>query len=255
MRPAPASRGAAKSRGVPPWLIGAAIAVLLIGGGAFAYFKFFSSAPQPETAAVAPASESALPAADTPRSTDAAADSAADAAAMADEAQAQMLEPLAGADAAAPAPVEAASALEPAAAAPPPVDPTLRIASDLVRKGERAYSRGDYDAAVRQANSALDAHAGYVPAVKLMRRAYAAQKKAEEQRAEQERLAAAEQARIAAEQAAAQAPKPDDVYDQRAHSECAPGLFGKACRRKVRAQVCAGVEPGAPGSTVCANKN
>lgn len=136
-------------------------------------------------------------------------------------------------------------------AAPPPVDHSLKIASDLVARGEKAYARGDYRAAIRHANSALDVRHGYASAERLLHKATDAQQQAlaAEQRAQAQR--ADELARQQAAAAAAARPTPDELYNQRAHSECARGLFGKSCRHKVREQVCAGVSLTAPGTTVC----
>jgi hypothetical protein len=137
------------------------------------------------------------------------------------------------------------------------VDHTLQMASDLVRKGERAYARGDYPTAIRHAHSALDVRPGYADAERLLKRAQAAQRRIAEQQEEEARrqaAAQAEQARAAAAARAAQAPPaptPDQIYDRRAHDECARGFFGKACRHKIRQEVCVGVSLTAPGTSVC----
>ena len=246
------------------------VVVLVGGAGAFAYFKFFRTAPGPESVATTPA-------ASTPAAVSAPGDLAPVVSAMADAA-APTSTPEAPANAGVPQQATKQQASEPQAAAiaeaqpgppaqvapveqapPPPVDHTLKIASDLVRKGERAYSDGDYEEAVRHARSALDVRAGYAPAETLLRRAYAAQKRvSEQQQREQQRIVAEQQRAEAARAqaaAAAKAPTPDEIYNQRAHSECARGFFGKSCRHKIRVAVCEGVAPGSPGSTVCGDMN
>ena len=44
---------------------------------------------------------------------------------------------------------------------------------------------------------------------------------------------------------------PDELYNSEAHSQCARGLFGVACRHRIRKQVCAGISSGAAGASVC----
>lgn len=160
----------------------------------------------------------------------------------------------------APAPVPDAVAAAPenvahnAAPAPAPVDHTLQIAANLVRKGNRAYADGDYETAVRHAKSALDVRPGYADAERLLRRSYAAQQGVSEHqaRAQQQQVAdVQEPVQAAAAPAVPAAPTPDQVYNQRAHSECARGMFGKSCRHKIRVEVCAGIAPGTPGATEC----
>ncbi len=142
-----------------------------------------------------------------------------------------------------------------------PMDRSLQIATDLVRKGEQAYARGDYAVAIRSAHSALDVYPGHAGAERLLRRADAArQRRAAEQQQRQQQAQQAQQqaaaAALAKQRAAAAAalpppPTPDQLYDQRAHSECARGLFGKACRHRIRQQVRAGASLTAPGANVC----
>lgn len=255
--------------GPPGWLIGviAAVVIVLVGGaGAFAYFKFMKPVPAQQTAAMTAVPESA-PTASATNSTTLAASAVAEAGApvsvpttSAPSIVAPASEPMAPPQAVAEQPMQSppATPLPQAAAptperAPPPVDHTLKIASELVRKGERAYSQGDYEEAVRHARSALDVRAGFAPAKQLLQRAYAAQKQIVQQQQREQQLAA-EQQQAQAQAAAAARPKPptpDEAYNQRAHSECARGLFGKACRHKVREEVCTGVTVGAPGASVC----
>lgn len=260
--------------GPPGWLIGvlAAILVIVLGGAAaFAYFKFFKA---PGTVAGANAmvtsasSAGAMPA--TAASTQgmtsmASAPSGSNAPASDEVAAAQEAAASAQTTAAVQeqTPPVAPAATEPVAAAPPvsapaqpaaPVDHGLKIASDLVDKGERAYSRGDYDDAIRHARSALDVRPGYSRAQRLLSRARSAQQRAvaQEQSRQAEAVAAADAAaRAKAAALAAATPTPDQIYGDRAHKECARGFFGKACRHKIRQQVCAGVSLTAPGTSVC----
>lgn len=270
--------------GLPGWAIGLIIVVVLVlvgGAAAFAYMKYFRTAPTAEVVASAPTMSAPVsePSASAPAASNALApiESAMEAATatpgnaqapvpgapvnagegMPQSAPAQQPAPAVETQPSTPAQA-APSQAAPVEQAPPPVDRTVTIAADLVRKGEYAYSQGDYETAVRRAHSALDVRAGYAPAERLLKRAYAAQKQVSEQQARDQQEQAAEQqraqaaqARAAAAQAAARRPTPDDLYNQRAHSECARGLFGKSCRHKIRVEVCQGVAAGSPGSTVC----
>jgi hypothetical protein len=231
-------------------LVTVLVVVAVGGAAAFAYFKFAKPAPQQGVAATSPAvsapASGTAPAPSAPASVPAANAGEPAPTQPAPEQQTPTVASQPGAP---------AQAAQPEQAPPPAVDHTLKIAADLVSKGERAYSQGDYERAVRHARSALDVRAGYAPAERLLKRAYAAQKQVSEQQAREQQQIAAEQQRAQAEReqaaAAAQAPTPDAIYNQRAHSECARGLFGKSCRHKVRVAVCEGVKPGSPGSTVC----
>ena len=233
------------------------VVVIVLAGAAVAYFKFAKPTQDTEAANVAPASAvssaGAMPIAPVPAASTAIAPavsspttSAVASAAPAEQASVATM----------PAETRAPSAATSIAAAPP-VDRTLQLASNLVHKGERAYARGDYQAAIRHAHSALDVHPGYVDAERLLKRAQAAQQRIAEQQQEQaqrEAAAQAEQARAAAAARAAQtppAPTPDQIYNRRAHSECARGFFGTACRHKIRQEVCVGVSLTAPGTSVC----
>ena len=254
---APSARGGRRG-----WLIGglaAAVVVIVLAGAAVAYFRFAKPAPETRATKVAPApavsssgamSVASAPAASTAITSGPAAFSSATSVAPspAPTEQAQV--------ATVPAESPAASVAT-STPATPPVDHTLQMASDLVRKGERAYARGDYPTAIRHAHSALDVRPGYADAERLLKRAQAAQRRIAEQQEEEARrqaAAQAEQARAAAAARAAQAPPaptPDQIYDRRAHDECARGFFGKACRHKIRQEVCVGVSLTAPGTSVC----
>jgi hypothetical protein len=263
------STGGSPARGARKgWLIGvlAVVVVIVLAGAAFAYFKFVKPAPETAAADVAPASAAsgagAMPVAPMP---------ATSSASMAGSGQSPPTAAVTANNASPAAPVMAAPAgtteapvAAQAAAVSPPVDRTLQMAADLVQKGEAAYARRDYRTAIRHAHSALDVHPGYADAEQLLNRAEAAQRRIAQQQARQEqaqeearREAAAEAERAEAAAAAEQAarakpvPTPDELYNQRAHSECARGFFGSVCRHKVREQVCAGVSLTAPGTSVC----
>ena len=230
--------------------------MIVLAGAAFAYFKFAKPVPETEAANIAPASAvssaGAMPVAPVPAASTAIAPavsapttSAVASPAPAEQASVAMM----------PAETHAPSVAT-SIAATPPVDHTLQLASELVHKGERAYAQGDYETAVRHARSALDVHAGYAPAERLLQRASATQKRVseEQEQARREMAAQAERAKAeAAEQAARTppAPTPDQIYNRRAHDECARGFFGKACRHKIRQEVCVGVSLTAPGTSVC----
>ena len=263
--------------GPPGWLLGvfaAVIVVLLSGAAFFAYYKFFRPVPHaqamsaaPASAAPGPAATTTMPVANAPQATTIATASPAQAPA----ANAAVGEPVAntptqlpvatapGQQEATPSPSQTAI---PVSSLPPrrpeiatslPVDHTLRIASDLVRKGERAAARGDYADAIRHARSALDVHPGYSAAERLLRRAQDEQQQARAQSVQTE--SATPPAPLASPQqtvaAVPSGPTPDELYNQRAHSECARGLFGKACRHQIREQICAGVTPGMQGASLC----
>lgn len=247
------------------------IVVIIIGAAAFAYLRFVKPAPQGPTGttqavgtAEAPASAVSL-GADAAKIMAAIAPNATPAASTRAPAASGPAAPPAsepGANVAAvPVPVQAAtSASTPVTGTlpAPPVDHTLQVAADLVHKGERAYANGDYESAVHHAKSALDVHPGYADAERLLRRSYAAQKRiSEQQQREQQQAAEARareqqaQAAAAAAAAAAAKPTPDQIYNDRAHSECARGFFGKSCRHKIRVAVCQGADPNAAGASVC----
>lgn len=281
-RPVPPSRASREKSGPPGWLwpvVGAVVVIVVVAVAAVAYLKFFRAAPAPQ--AVAESSTVAAPASPAPAPSAvaevaaAASQPAASASAAAPVAAATAgLVPQQVAAAQAPSvPVQQPAATEsvqaqPTAqqaaptvaqepAAPPPaapIDHTLKIAADLVQKGERAYAQRNYAKASQHARSALDVHPGYAPAERLLRRAGDAQARVaqRQQQAEQQRLADEQKRKQAeAEAAKPKGPTPDELYNQRAHSECARGFFGKSCRHKVRIAVCQGVKPGSPGSTVC----
>jgi RNA polymerase subunit RPABC4/transcription elongation factor Spt4/flagellar basal body-associated protein FliL len=245
------------------WLIGvAAVVVIVLAGAAIAYFKFAKPAPETEAAHVAPASAvssaGVMPTAPAP---------ATSTAIVAVSGQSSPTTAVAPTSASPQTPVvaapaesaetSAASVAAQAAAVSPPVDRTLQMAADLVQKGERAYARGDYQTAIRHAHSALDVHPGYADAERLLKRTQAAQRRIAEQQEEEARREAAAQAEQARAAAAAQAartppaPTPDQIYNRRAHDECARGFFGTACRHKIRQAVCVGVSLTAPGTSVC----
>jgi Double zinc ribbon len=257
---APASIDGSPARGARKgWLIGvlAAVIVIVLAGAAFAYFKFAKPAHDTEAANGAPASALSSTAAMPVAPVSAASTAVASATSSPTTSAVATPAPTERAPAATmPAETLAPSAATSVAAAPP-VDHTLQMASDLVHKGERAYTRGDYQTAIRHAHSALDVHPGYVDAERLLRRAQAAQRRIAEQQQEEARreaAAQAERARAAATAQAAQtppAPTPDQIYNRRAHDECARGFFGKACRHKIRQEVCVGVSLTAPGTSVC----
>lgn len=248
-------------RGPPGWLIGVVVVVIVLAVAAFAYFRFFKAAPQGAAVVATPAASApAVGSAPTLATAQPGAASAPAAVPPAAPAASEPAAPAAQPAAPAPQPAEqpavasAPTATAPAEVAPAPVDQTLQVAAGLVRKGERAYAQGDYEQAYRHARSALDVHPGYAPAERLMRRAEQTQQQVAAQQAQaQSQAAAAAAARDQAAAAAAAPPKPtpDEIYNQRAHSECARGLFGKSCRHKVRVAVCQGVSPDAPGATVC----
>jgi hypothetical protein len=231
------------------------VVVIVLAGAALAYFKFAKPAQDTEAANVAPASAAssagAMPIAPVPAASTAIAPavSSPTTSAVASPAPAEQ------ASVAAMPTVTRAPSAATSIAATPPVDHTLQLASELVHKGERAYAQGDYETAVRHARSALDVHAGYAPAERLLQRASATQKRVseEQEQARREAAAQAERAKAAAAEQAARtppAPTPDQIYNRRAHDECARGFFGKACRHKIRQEVCVGVSLTAPGTSV-----
>lgn len=283
----PVAPVARANSGLPGWLIGVIVAVVLIvvgGAAAFAYVKFFHHAQPAETAAETPVA-SAPAATDTPvNSAPIAMAPAAPAAAASQGVAAAPAGPLSGGSVAGEV-ATAGSAAAPAAALPPgaasvatapapaqtapAVDQASQQAADLVAQGQNDYARGRYNDAVRKAKSALAAQPGNADAQALLQKATDAQQRVAAQRARERRERAqrekaeqAEAARQAAAEAARKAavpiprtPTPDEIYNQRAHSECHRGFFGSHCRHKIREQVCQGVKPGAPGTTVCSGKD
>lgn len=266
---APAARpGVAASRSSRlPVLLGA-IALVVVAAALATYFLFLRPASKsaavtatpaasvPATAATSPAAMapivSAMAAAGMPTGSVQAVAPEASALAPSTNVPQQEASPVAAAQ---PGPTAVAEqAPDAVAPAPAPVDHTLQIAANLVRKGNRAYADGDYETAVRHAKSALDVRPGYADAERLLRRSYAAQQGVSEHqaRAQQQQVAdVQEPVQAAAAPAAPAGPTPDQVYNQRAHSECARGMFGKSCRHKIRVEVCAGIAPGTPGATEC----
>ncbi|MBS0457096.1 MAG: zinc ribbon domain-containing protein [Proteobacteria bacterium] len=140
---------------------------------------------------------------------------------------------------------------------PPQGAGTLQPATDFVVQGEQAFAQRDYQGAMGYAQSALQIQPGFRRAQRLLQRArYALQAPARQQRLAQRRREmrqrqAMQMAQRPPPRPRYYGPSPDQVYYQRAHDECEPGIFGKDCRHRIRGEVCAGVIPGYPGTTVC----
>jgi len=199
-----------ESNGLPGWLLGvlAAVVMVLVGGSAFVvYAKFFKPVPYPEAAAV-PASATSTVANASPVATAPVA-SANTSAAVATASTITSQGPVTSTpvttapdtqEAIAPAPAAVAGAPVAVPVSPPPVatrhaaahrelmpdaaparpliDHSLKVASQLVNRGENAFARQDYSTAIANAKAALDVRPGYVRARRLLDRAEAAQQQA-----------------------------------------------------------------------------